>query len=203
MPAAAPVNDRSRSSVSPDQHQEQPVNTLLRAYVRFNDLLAALCLVVASCGVAFAILALTAAALERYLYGFSYALLNDLPPLLMPWVVLPMMGTLLRSDHHISVDFLPHFLQGRGRVLLNLVVGAVAAAISLWFLYGGIDALKFFMRLNQTTETGIRFPLWWIYLSFPVGFGLLAWFSAEKALVALVTLLTGKQISTSGEGNPA
>ncbi|GHF55410.1 TRAP transporter small permease [Seohaeicola zhoushanensis] len=173
---------------------------LLRLYMKFNDVLGMLCLIVACCGVAFAIIALSAAALERLLFGFGYAILNDLPPLLMPWVVFPMMGVLLRADRHVTVDFLPHFLAPRGRLFLNLLLGAVICAAAVWLLMGGLDALAFFRRLRQTTETGIRFPLWWIYLSFPVGFALLAWFALEKAITALVELLTGTPVRNHKDG---
>ena len=174
--------------------------SILRLYAKLNDLLGLLCLIVACCGVAFAIIALSTAALERLLYGFGYALLNDLPPLLMPWVVFPMMGVLLRADRHVTVDFLPHFLSDRGRLFLNIVLGLVIAAAAIWLLAGGLDALSFFRRLRQTTETGIRFPLWWIYLSFPVGFALLAWFAIEKAVTAAVELVTGEPVLNNKDG---
>ena len=172
---------------------------ILRLYMKFNDWLGMLCVIVACCGIAFAIVAMSAAALERLWFGFGYAILNDLPPLLMPWVVFPMMGVLLRSDRHVTVDFLPHVLATRGRLLLNLLLGVIVCAAALWLLAGGLDALAFFRRLRQTAETGIRFPLWWIYLSFPVGFALLAWFALEKALTALFEFLTGTPIRNQKE----
>ena len=172
----------------------------LRLYMKLNDLLSTLCLIVACSGVAFAIIALSTAALERLFFGFGYAILNDLPPLLMPWVVFPMMGVLLRADRHVTVDFLPHALSARGRLFLDIVLGVMICAAALWLLAGGLDALAFFQRLRQTTETGIRCPLWWIYLSFPVGFALLAWFALEKTVIALVELLTGTPIRNHREG---
>lgn len=170
-------------------------------YLRLNTALARLCLVISCLGVAFAIFALTMAALERYFFGFGYAMLNDLPPLLMPWVVFPMMGVLLRGDRHITVDLLPSLLSGPKRHGLDLAIGLIVLIASLWFLWGGIDALRFFMGLNQTTETGIRFPLWWIYLSFPVGFGILAWFALERILAGGYGMATGRALRPDEGGS--
>ena len=175
----------------------------LKFYLRMNTWLARLCQIVACCGVAFAIFALTVSAFERFFFGFGYAILNDLPPLLMPWVVFPMMGVLLRSNSHITVDMLPALLSDRWEQLLSIGIGAIILATSFWFFLGGMDALRFFMRLNQTTETGIRFPLWWIYTSFPVGFALLAWFAIERMILSALSLARGETVPSDTEGGLA
>ncbi|HBS48753.1 MAG TPA: hypothetical protein DEA05_01025 [Rhodobacteraceae bacterium] len=168
--------------------QETRVTTLAWAYGRFNDLLARLCVLVAGAGVAFAVFALAASAAERVLIGISFAVLNDLPPQLVPWIVFPMMGVLLRHGQHVTVDFLPAFLTGRRAHMLELLIGLLVAVASLVFLAGGMDALAFFRMLNQRSETGLNFPLWWIYAAFPTGFALLFWFAVEKSLCAALAL---------------
>lgn len=173
---------------------------LVVAYVRFSALLARLCLVVASAAIAFAVFALTASALERLFIGISFAVLNDLPPQLMPWVVFPMMGVLLRRDKHVTVDFLPNLLTGRRRAALDLAVGLVVAVASVVFLAGGSEALGFFIMLNQVSETGLDFPLWWIYAAFPVGFAILLWFSVEKCALALCELAGAESWATLLKG---
>lgn len=179
------------------------MDAALNAYVKLNDWIGRICLIVSCCGVAFAIIALTLAAFERHFFGLGYPLLNDLPPLLMPWVVIPLSGVLLRENRHITVDFLPHFLPANGRKVLDLIVGIAVLGLCTWILLGGLDALQFFRKLNQTTETGVRFPIWWIYLAFPVGFGLMAWFAVEKTVLALIRLTTGKLDTPNNEGGPA
>lgn len=161
---------------------------ILRVYAIFNGLLERACLIVACAGIAFAVVAMVASAFERVLIGFSFAVLNDLPPQLIPWVVFPMMGVLLRRERHITVDFLPAILTGQRRAMLEILVGLLVAAASIGFLMGGIEALQFFMRLNQRSDTGLNFPLWWIYTAFPTGFAILLWFAIEKCLGGVLEL---------------
>lgn len=162
---------------------------IIRVYAAFNRLLERLCLTVACAGIAFAALAMIASALERVLIGISFAVLNDLPPQLVPWVVFPMMGVLLRRERHITVDFLPALLAGRWRAALDVLVAVLVGAASISFLMGGIEALEFFIRLNQRSDTGLNFPLWWLYAAFPTGFAILLWFSVEKLVWGLFGLV--------------
>jgi TRAP-type C4-dicarboxylate transport system permease small subunit len=111
-----------------------------------------------------------------------------------------MMGVLLRQDRHVTVDFLPTLLEGCRRAALDLAVGLVVGAASVVFLFGGWEALSFFRMLNQSSETGLDFPLWWIYAAFPTGFALLLWFSVEKCVLALLELAGDEDRSAALRG---
>ena len=158
---------------------------------RMNDWLGRGCIALATLIVGFAVFAYAAAAFERYVWGIGLSILNDLPPLLIPWAVFLCMGVLFRLDRHIAVDFLPMLLPRRGRAILHLGLAAVTLGTAVVFVLGANEALGFFRRFNQMTETSPRFPLWWVYLSFPVGFALLGWFALERLLLSLRELLAG------------
>ncbi len=132
--------------------------------------------------VAFAVIALFAAAVERHVTGWGYAWMNDLPPFLLPWCVFPIMGVLLRSGRHISVDVAPTLLPDRAAQLLRLVVGLIALVSGVYFCNAGIEATGFFRMLGEMTETEIQFPFWYLYAAFPTGFGILALFALEMVL---------------------
>lgn len=157
----------------------------LAALQRVNDILGRACLALATGIVGIAVLAYALAAFERYVWGIGLSILHDLPPLLMPWAVFLCMGVLFRLDRHVAVDFLPAILPPRGKTVLHLFLAALTLGAALVFVLGGAEALAFFRRFNQMTETSPRFPLWWIFLSFPAGFALLAWFALERLLVSL------------------
>ena len=149
---------------------------------RINDLIAKVAMAVAMAIVAFTVLALFGGAVTRYVTGIGYDWLMELPPMMMPWLVFLLLGVLLRSQTHISVDFLPPRLSWRGQKVLRLVCNAVAVAGAVVFLIAGIDAVALFRMLGQMTEMEIEFPLWWVYLSFPVGFSILISFALEMVL---------------------
>ncbi len=162
---------------------------VIAALQRFNDRLGSACIGLATLIVGFAVFAYAAAAFERYVWGIGLSILNDLPPLLIPWAVFLCMGVLFRLDRHVAVDFLPAILSARGRATLHLALAALTLGTTIVFVLGAHEALTFFRRFNQMTETSPRFPLWWVYLSFPVGFGLLGWFALERLVLSLRDLL--------------
>lgn len=160
---------------------------------RVNDILGRVCIALATVIVGFAVFAYAAAAFERYLWGFGLSILNDLPPLLIPWAVFLCMGVLFRLDRHVAVDILPAILPPRGRSALHLALAALTLGAAIVFVLGAAEAMAFFRRFAQMTETSPRFPLWWVYLSFPVGFALLGWFALERILVTLRDLTRGPE----------
>ena len=161
----------------------------LSVYRRFNDYLEMAIFALAVAFMLFICLAIFTAATTRYLTGVGYDWLAELPPQLLPWVVFPLMGVLLRHSQHLSVDVISHIVSRRGMIVVQLLVAAVCLATSILFLFAGIEAVGFFRMLNQQSTTEIVFPLWWLYLAFPAGFLLVANFSLELILVQIVRLL--------------
>ena len=155
---------------------------IFNVYVRINDLLSAAAVGLGALIVGFALIALFSGAVERYAIGMGYAWLNDLPPMLMPWAVFPILGALIRTDGHIKVEVLPSMLHGRKRSYVQLAVYTVCLISALVFCWGGWEAVSFFRTLGEVTESEIEFPIWYMYVSFPVGFALLANFSFESIL---------------------
>lgn len=157
--------------------------TMLFKALRFlNEGLARAAMVLATIIVAIMVTALTASAATRFFSGNGYDWLIELPPALVPWLVFPLLGPLLRSGHHIKVDLLPALLGPSARTLLSLAVYAVTFGASIIFLLAGSDAVTLFRRLGQLMELEIEIPIWWMYLAFPVGFAMLALFSFELIL---------------------
>jgi TRAP-type C4-dicarboxylate transport system permease small subunit len=173
----------------------------LKMVVALNNRIEQLCILLGATLIGFVVIALTAASAERYFFGIGLALINDLPPLLIPWLVFPMMAVLLRQHKHVAVDLLPTFLPDRRKPLHGLFVNAVVLAAAIVFFKGGREGVEFMMMLHQTTETNPRFPLWWIGVAFPAGFALLAWFALEGLLLSIMQM-TGHPVevrSTSSD----
>ena len=56
--------------------------------------------------IAIMVVALSTSAITRYLSGTGYDWLIELPPVLVCWLVFPLLGPLLREGNHIKVDFI-------------------------------------------------------------------------------------------------
>lgn len=161
---------------------------LLSVLGPINDGLAVLTSAVAMIVVAIMVAALTASAVTRYVSGTGYDWLIELPPALVPWLVFPLLGPLLRQGRHIAVDLLPTYLSGRPGLVLSLFGNLVTLVGALIFLLAGNEAVALFRRLGQLMELEIEIPIWWMYLAFPVGFSILALFAVEAILRDLVEL---------------
>ncbi len=59
---------------------------------------------------------------------------------------------------------------------------------SIVFFVAGIEAKPIFRMLGQIMELEIEIPVWWVYLAFPCGFGIMILFALELILAELVAL---------------
>ena len=134
------------------------------------------------------VLALFLSAVIRYLSGTGYDWFIELPPILTSWLVFPLLGPLLKSGSHIKVDLLNNVLNPRQFAFLRLLIATIALLSSIVFLIAGIEATNLYFMLGQVMELEIEIPIWWVYLAFPTGFGIMTLFAAELMLVELKTL---------------
>ena len=123
--------------------------------------------------------ALTLSALTRYISGNGYDWFIELPPVLVSWLVFPLLGPLLKDSQHIQVDFLSSFLRYKNIQIVRLVSHFVAFFASVIFMKAGYDATLLYYNMGQMMEIELDVPLWWMYLAFPVGFFFLGMFSLE------------------------
>lgn len=161
----------------------------LDAYKKANDVLE--WLIVAFTGVLILVIVALpfVSAAVRYTTGEGYTWLAEFPPQLVPWVVFPLLGVVLRYDGHIAVDVMPHYLKGRALRRLRVAVLASSLIAAVAFAVFGVKTVLFFRQLGQVSATEFEFPLWMLYVSYPLGFAL----AANFALESLLRELAGKR----------
>ena len=138
--------------------------------------------------IAIMVMALSLSAITRYISGTGYDWLIELPPVLVCWLVFPLLGPLLREGNHIQVDFLASLTSSRQAKFLKLLMNLTALIASLVFFKAGVEATSLYFNLGQMMELEIDIPIWWMYLSFPVGFIILALFALELTFQAIYNL---------------
>ena len=166
---------------------------ILRPLRALNRLLEILTSVLSSTIAAIMVLALTFSAITRYVSGTGYDWFIELPPSLVPWLVFPLLGPLLRSGSHIQVDLMPNFLTGRKLLLLKLFVYSTMLVGAVVFFLAGNEAVALFRRLGQLMELEIELPIWWMYLAFPTGFAILFLFALELIIETIADLFGGSE----------
>ena len=164
------------------------LNTTLALLSAANERLEKAIYLLAMFIVANMVLALFLSAVIRYLSGTGYDWFIELPPILTSWLVFPLLGPLLKSGSHIKVDLLNNVLNPRQFAILRLLIAKIALLSSIVFFIARIEATSLYFMLGQVMELEIEIPIWWVYLAFPTGFGIMTLFATELMLVELKTL---------------
>ncbi len=155
------------------------MNNFLLPLQFINGILSKVTFFIAMAIVSIMVLALSASALTRYISGHGFDWFIELPPALVSWLVFPMLGPLLKTGNHIEVDFISTMMTQRSIKFVKLFVYFVSLISSFIFFKAGLDATILFYNLGQMMELEIDLPIWYMFLSFPVGFVILGLFSLE------------------------
>ena len=150
-----------------------------------NAALLKICYAVAMVIVAIMVTALSLSAVTRFVSGTGYDWLIELPPVLVCWLVFPLLGPLLKEGSHIQVDFMSSLLSGKQLYFLKIFINISALISALVFFKAGLEATELYFELGQLMELEIDLPIWWMYLSFPVGFAIMALFATELLVDAI------------------
>ncbi len=164
------------------------MNNFLWPLQFINGVLNKFAFFVAMAIVAVMVLALSASALTRYISGHGFDWFIELPPALVSWLVFPMLGPLLKTGNHIEVDFVSTVFSQRSIKFVKLFVYFVSLISSLIFFKAGLDATVLFYNLGQMMELEIDVPIWYMFLSFPVGFAIMGLFSLELLITTAQTI---------------
>ena len=154
-----------------------------------NSILSKIAMTLATCIIFIMVAALTLSASTRFITGSGFAWFIELPPVLVSWLVFPLLGPLLKKGQHIKVDFLTPLLSKKNKEILFLIVNIVALLSACIFFKAGLDATVMYFNLGQVMEIEISIPIWWMFLAFPVGFFILALTSLELLFDNIINLI--------------
>ncbi|MDB9978838.1 MAG: TRAP transporter small permease [Candidatus Pelagibacterales bacterium] len=144
-----------------------------------NNFLTSIAMTLAMCIIFIMVAALTLSASTRFITGSGFAWFIELPPVLVSWLVFPLLGPLLKKGQHIQVDFLTPLLSVKSKKILNLSVNLIALISAGIFFKAGMDATQLYYNLGQMLDIEISVPIWWMFLAFPVGFFILGLIALE------------------------
>ena len=144
-----------------------------------NNFLTSIAMTLAMCIIFIMVAALTLSASTRFITGSGFAWFIELPPVLVSWLVFPLLGPLLKKGQHIQVDFLTPLLSVKSKKILNLSVNLIALISAGIFFKAGLDATQLSYNLGQMLDIEISVPIWWMFLAFPVGFFILGLIALE------------------------
>jgi C4-dicarboxylate transporter DctQ subunit len=164
------------------------MKNILNAYQVFIEWLQKLIIAIACVLVGLDILFIFIEVASRYLLGSSQAVLEEFPRLLLPLVIFPMMGVLLKMKRHISVELLPEKLTGKKLALLMVVVYATVLVLAIQFFIAGVSTVQYFHSIGFEIQGEVAIKRWIVYLPFPIGFAVLGLFAVDMLIRELAAL---------------
>ena len=170
------------------------MNSILWPLQFINRVLGKIVFFIAMAIVSIMVLALTASAITRYISGHGFDWFIELPPALVSWLVFPMLGPLLKMGSHIEVDFVSTFMSLRSIKIVKFFVYFISLISSFIFFKAGLDATVLFYNLGQMMELEIDIPIWYMFLSFPVGFVIMGLFSLELLITTFQEIYESRYI---------
>ena len=114
----------------------------MRALRAINNLLAKAAISLAMFIVFLMVAALALSATTRFITGTGFAWFIELPPVMVSWLVFPLLGPLLKQGQHIKVDFLSHYLSEKSKNIIGTIVNLIALISACVFFKAGVDAIK-------------------------------------------------------------
>ena len=161
----------------------------MKALRAVNNLLASASMMLAMSIIFIMVAALFLSATTRFITGTGFAWFIELPPVLVSWLVFPLLGPLLKKGQHIKVDFLTPILSDKSKNILFILVNVVTFISACVFFKAGLDATIMYYNLGQVMEIEISIPIWWMFLAFPVGFLILALTSLELLFDNIINII--------------
>lgn len=111
----------------------------------------------------------------RIFFSSGFIWNDELQKLIVLWITLVASIAASRSNRHLRIDLVSHFVAERYARLPRLIVDAFAAGVCgllAWQSYKYLDLTREF---GDTLVTGIDIPAWWGYGIMPVAFAIMSY----------------------------
>ncbi|MCP1673760.1 TRAP-type C4-dicarboxylate transport system permease small subunit [Natronocella acetinitrilica] len=122
--------------------------------------------------------------MSRYFAGIAIIGGEELARYLMVWMTFLGSYLLVRVQRHVSVDVLARLLPSVAVRVLDIIVGCVGAVVLGFMAWIGWDLASFIMNTGQMMSS-LPIRRGWIYMSVPVGCGLMAFAYTIQVVIRL------------------
>ncbi len=109
---------------------------------------------------------------SRYIFSHAYDWGDDVALIIMLYGVMFSAGELTRNGSHITVEFIMEKLKGKARLALSVANYLVMVAFCAVMTWAGIGYVAVLVAMKTRAVSSLGYPIWIIYLLFPLGLGL-------------------------------
>ncbi|WP_099363662.1 TRAP transporter small permease [Fredinandcohnia onubensis] len=93
----------------------------------------------------------------------------------------------VRIGAHVSVDLIDNFLKEKGKKIIFVLSSVIALVFLAAMFVVGVEQVIFTLNSGQTTP-GLKIPIYFVYLAFPIGFFMMAF----HYIILLINLARNK-----------
>jgi C4-dicarboxylate transporter, DctQ subunit len=105
----------------------------------------------------------------RYVFKLGVVWAEEYVRYVMIWMVMAGSGAAVREKKHMSITALIDLTKNRTlHFIINMFVLIVSILFSLFLVYSGVR-LTGSMISNNQLSAALEIPLWWVYISLPIG----------------------------------
>ena len=105
----------------------------------------------------------------RYVFKAGLVWAEEYARYAIIWIVMAGSGAAVRENIHMSITAIIDVTKGKTlHFIINMFVLVVATSFSLFLIYAGIRLTSSMITNNQVSPA-LEIPLWWIYVSIPIG----------------------------------
>jgi C4-dicarboxylate transporter, DctQ subunit len=105
----------------------------------------------------------------RYIFKAGLVWAEEYARYAIIWIVMAGSGAAVRENMHMSITALVDVTKGKTfHFIINMFVLVVSMSFSIFLVYAGIRLTSSMITNNQVSPA-LEIPLWWIYVSIPIG----------------------------------
>jgi TRAP-type C4-dicarboxylate transport system permease small subunit len=133
---------------------------------------------------------------SRFVLGVSHEYVPAISSWAMVWMTYFVLGVVLKTRGHISVDILLNKVPPARGVILLAFIDIVSLAFAILLLYGG-TRYDLMVRQSDIYAVTVQFvPMWIVRICVPLGGFFLAFFSIEHLVSDARVLMKRREIET-------
>jgi C4-dicarboxylate transporter DctQ subunit len=134
--------------------------------------------------------------ISRYILGISHEYMPAISSWAMVWMTYFVLGVVLKTREHISIDILPSKIPPARGVILLAFIDLVSLAFAVLLCYGGIR-YDLMVKASDIYAVTVQFvPMWIVRICVPLGGFFLAFFSVEHLVNDALALMKRREMGT-------
>ena len=118
---------------------------------------------------------------NRYVLGHSLDWSEELGRYLFIWAVYMGCSYAMQEDRHLEVTILRYLFGPKAEKALMVVAYSLTTVFCVICVYFGVQMFFFLAETGQVTPA-LQMKIYWVYLSIPVGMGLMAIRTVERII---------------------